>query len=51
MKKSQKAREMTYEEKWMAISFLKANFNFKACALGFNHTTIADLYHKYSIKR
>jgi len=34
----------------MAIGFLKANFNFKACALGFSHTTIADLYHKYSIK-
>jgi len=27
MKKSQKRREMTNEERWMAIGFLKGNFN------------------------
>jgi len=50
MKKSNRTREMTYEERWMAIGFLKVNFNFTACAaaLGFSRTTIENLYHKYS---
>jgi len=41
---------MTYEERLMAIGFLKVNFNFTACAaaLGFSRTTIENLYHKYS---
>lgn len=45
MKKLQEIREMTYEEKWMAIGYLKANLNFSACAseLGFSDTTIRNI--------
>jgi len=49
MKKSQKTREMTNEERWMAIGYLKANPNCAACAseLGFSPDTIEKLYKKY----
>jgi len=42
-------REISYEERWMAIGYLKANFNYTACAasLGFSKHAIECLYKKY----
>ena len=49
MEEEKNVREMTLEERWMAIGFLKSEMNFQKCAdtLGFSRQTIRNLYNKF----